>query len=125
MKNMGRKIWAIPDGYIPLKSTGREPESGSQDRITILNLNDYAAEIKITIFYQNQDPVNDYSLKVDSRRVKSLRINDLIDPEPVFLNKPYSMLIEADIEIIVQFTKKNSAHRNIAIMGTIGFGTDI
>lgn len=57
------------------------------------------------LFYTGRDPVGPYLLTVPARRVKVVRINDLIDPEPVVLDVDYAGLIEADVPVVVQFTR--------------------
>jgi hypothetical protein len=121
MQIIGHRIWAIPAGYIPLQSTGKEPEMVSQDCVSILNTHWEKATINITVYYQEQDPIEGYCLQVEGKRVKKIRINDLIDPLPVDLEKPFSLIIIASHEVIVQFTKKNTAQRENAMMGTIAF----
>ena len=124
MKAIGYTQWIIPGGHIPFKSTGREPEFLSQDKIAILNMNDEPATIKMTIFHQDTEPVEGYPLEVKGRRVRKFRVNDLINPFPVVLEKEYSLVIEADKPVIVQFLRMNTGSRNLAIMGSMAFGTD-
>lgn len=124
MEALGKKKWAIPAGYIPLMSTGKEPGLVSQDRIAVLNTSDMDIKIKLTVFYTNQEAVSDYSIEIKARRLRTIRINDLINPLPVFLKTQYALLIEAEQEVVVQFLKMNTAHASIALMGTMGFGTD-
>jgi hypothetical protein len=124
MEAIGHKKWVIPSGHIPLKSNGKEPELLSKDQIAVLNTNDKEAEIKLTIFFNQQSPLTGYSVKIGPRRLRKIRINDLINPFPVYLEMDYSILIESDIKVIVQFLKMNTSHTNVSIMGTMGYGTD-
>ena len=121
----GKKRWVVPFGRIPMGTTGKEPDFLSQDRIAVLNLNKDPVKIKLTFYYPGQEPAGGYEIRVPGERVKKIRINDLIDPFPVYLEQDYSMLIEADAEVIVQFLKMNTGYRNAAITGTLAFGTDI
>jgi hypothetical protein len=125
LKALGKKKWIIPGGHIPLKSTGREPDMVSQDKIAILNTGLNAVKVRLTVFYSDDDPVNNYILEVKGQRLKKIRINDLIDPFPVTLETDYSLVIEAGEPVVVQFLRMDTGYRNIAIMGTIGFGTDL
>jgi hypothetical protein len=122
MKKAGKKIWLIPAGHIPLRSTGKEPDFVSQDRLAILNVSKKKASVTITIFFQDQNEVSDYPITIDAQRLKKIRINDLINPSPVYLETDYSILIESDCEIVVQFTKVQTGAKNLAIMGTMAFG---
>lgn len=124
MEALGKKKWVIPGGHIPLKSTGKEPEMVSQDKIAILNTGLNTVKLRLTVFYSGDDPVNNYILNVKGRRLKKIRINDLIDPFPVTLETDYSLLIEAEEPVVVQFLRMDTGYRNVAIMGAMGFGTD-
>lgn len=124
MKAFGYKKWVIPAGHIPFHSTGKEPELLSQDKVAILNMNPDSVEIKMTIYYQDEEPVSGYPLEVKGQRVRKFRVNDLINPFPVILEKEYSLVIEASEPVIVQFLRLNSGQTNLALMGSMAFGTD-
>jgi hypothetical protein len=123
MKKTGSKKWIIPGVHIPFKSTGREPEMVSQDKIAILNLHTEPAKIRLTVYQTRMDPVSGYNLEIQGQRLKKIRINDLIDPYPLYLETDYALLIEADREVIVQFLRMNTGHESLATMGTMGYGT--
>jgi hypothetical protein len=124
MEASGKKLWVIPGGNIPLQSNGKEPEMVSQDRIAVLNTGMNDVKIKLTIYHDGQDPVTDYNIEIKGRRLKKIRINDLIDPSPLMLESEYAIVIEAQEAVVVQFTRMNTGHKYAAIMGTMAFGTD-
>lgn len=124
MRSAGKKIWVIPDIRIPLRSTGKEPEMLSQDRIAILNTGNKPARIVMTIFREDDEPVEFTPLNIEPGRLRKIRVNDLINPAPVYLETDYSLVIEADCEIIVQHLKMNTGDRNTSITGTIAFGRE-
>ncbi len=123
MKGLGKHKWVVPGGNIPLRSTGKEPELISQDVIAVLNTNPEDIIIRITVYYENQVAVPDYSLKIKGQRLRRIRINDLIDPFPVPLETPYALVIESKNRMIVQFTQMNTGQSQCALMGTMGFGS--
>ena len=49
--NIGRKSWAIAEGYIPGWSHGPAPEFISHEAFCILNATDEDAHVKLTIYY--------------------------------------------------------------------------
>lgn len=124
MKPAGKKKWVIPGIRIPLQSTGKEPEMLSQDRISVLNTGTDAVNIRLTIFQSTGEPVIFRTLEIKPEKVRKIRINDLIDPIPVELETDYSLLVEADGNIIVQFLRMDTSASNRSITGTIAFGTD-
>jgi hypothetical protein len=121
MRGQGKKTWVIPGGYIPLKSNGPEPDLLSQDRLAVLNLNRGKVRFRITVFYEKAEPVSFRELFVEGRRLKKIRINDLINPLPIPLETPYALLIEADKEVVVQFLRMFTGSAAAALTGTMAF----
>ena len=80
MKEVGRKTWAIAEGYIPGWSNGPEPQLTSHETVCILNASDHEAHAAITIFYSDREPSGPYRLTVPARRTRHVRFNDLSDP---------------------------------------------
>jgi hypothetical protein len=116
MKTIGHKVWAISGGHIPLTSTGREPEFLSFDQLCLLNASDKEAEVKVTFFYADRDPIGPYQIAVAARRIRSFRINDLIDPEAVPLDTDYACVIESDMPIVVQYIRQDTRQAANALM---------
>jgi hypothetical protein len=120
MKAIGSKLWVIPEGYIPSKSTGPEPAFTSHETACILNVSDEDAHIKITIYYADKDPSGTYEITVPARRTKHLRFNDLKNPE-IPHDTDYSSLIESDIPVVVQHTRLDSRQAENALLSTIAY----
>jgi hypothetical protein len=124
MKPIGRKIWAIADGHIPLMSHGAEPEFTSVDKLCVLNTSDEEAELEITIYYSDAEPVGPYPLKVPAHRVRHVRFNDLIDPQAIPLDRPYAAVIRSSVTVIVQVTRRDTCQPANALMTTLAFPVD-
>jgi hypothetical protein len=124
MSRIGKKSWAIAGGHIPLRSTGPEPEFTSFDAICVLNAMEQSAAIELTIFYGDRDPCGPYAVSVAARRVRHIRINDLIDPLAVPLDEPYAILLESDVPVVVQFTRQDTRQAENAVMGLMAFPID-
>jgi hypothetical protein len=123
MKAIGKKRWAIPEGYIPSESVSTERALISHETACILNAGDDDAHITLTIFFTNREPVN-YVLTVAARRTLHLRFNDLKDPEPVPLDTDYSSVFESDVPITVQHTRLDSRRAEISLLTTIAYAED-
>jgi hypothetical protein len=117
----GSKKWTFAAGNIPFQSNGAEPMFNSHDRIAILNINSEKAEIVITIYYEDQNEVSNYHLVVGARRVRKIRFNDLIDPLPISLERPYGFLLESSVPVVVQFTRMNTGAAALASLCTTAY----
>jgi hypothetical protein len=124
MSGIGRTLWALAGGHIPLASSGREPDFTSRDQLSLLNTGEQKAELEITLFHAGRDPVGPYRLQVAPRRLRRVRINDLIDPAAPPLGSDYGMLIRADVPIVVQFTRLDSRQRENGLCGTMAYPAD-
>ena len=121
MKAFGRKTWVIAEGYIPSYGNGKEPEFTSHETACILNTSNQVAQVEITIFYSDRDPVGPYKVKVEAQRTKHLRFNDLNDPEPIPRDTDYASVIESDVPIVVQHTRLDSRQAENALLTTIAY----
>ncbi len=121
MKAIGRTLWAIAGGRIPLQSTGREPDFTSRDELSLLNTGGTEASVEITIFYADRDPVGPYRVTIGARRTRTVRINDLIDPEAVPLETDYAGVVESDLPIVVQFNRLDSRQAENAVTSTLAY----
>jgi hypothetical protein len=118
---IGRKRWAIAEGYIPGWSNGPEPEFTSHETVCILNTSDQDAKIEITIYLADRDPVGPYRLTVPARRTKHFRFNELDDPEPIPRATTYASVIESDVPVVCQHTRLDSRQAENALLSTIAY----
>ncbi len=120
-KPIGRKRWAIAEGYIPGWSHGPEPQFTSHETVCILNAGKTDADVEVTIFFKDRDPAGPYRLTVPARRTKHVRFNDLINPEPIPRETDYASVIESSIPVVVQHTRLDSRQAENALLSTIAY----
>lgn len=121
MEPLGRKRWVIAEGYIPSESTGEDRAMVSHETACILNTSDQEANVKITLFFADRDPVGPYELTVPTQRTRHQRFNELEDPEKVPRDTDYASLIESDVPIVVQHTRLDSRQAQLALISTMAF----
>lgn len=120
MDAIGRRRWAIAEGYIPSGSSYKERALVSHETACILNAGDKDANIAITIFFADREPVG-YRVKVAAKRTLHLRFDDLKDPAPVPRDTDYASVFESDQPIIVQHTRLDSRKAEVSLLSTIAF----
>ncbi len=120
-EGIGRKRWAIAEGYIPEQSHGPAPELTSHEAVCILNTGDQDAKVTILVYYTDREPAGPYNIEVPARRTRHIRFNDLTDPEPVPLATNYASVIEADVPVVIQHTRLDSRQAENALMTTIAW----
>ena len=124
MPAIGRKVWAIAEGYIPSESTGSAPEMTSHEAVCMLNAGDSDAHVEIVIFFEDRDPAGPYRVTVPARPTKHLRFNNLDDPAPVPRDTSYSSTISSDVPIVCQHTRLDSRQAENALLSTIAWAGD-
>ncbi len=118
---LGRRRWAIAEGYIPAKSHGPEPQMLSHETACLLNTNDAEAHVTLTVYFKDRDPAGPYRVTVPPRRTLHLRFNTLKDPEPIPRATDYASVIESDLPIVVQHTRLDSRQDENALMTTVAY----
>ena len=118
---IGNKIWAIPEGYIPSYGNGPEPQMTSHETICILNTGEKDAHINLTIYFSDKDPVGPYKLVVSAQRTRHVRLNDLHDPMPIPKDTDYSCVIESDVPVVVQHSRLDTRQAENALLSTMAF----
>src|SRR6185437_12584711 len=124
MNPIGRKVWAIAEGYIPANSHGPEPQFTSHETACLLNASEHEAHVEITIFFSNRDPLGPYRITVPARRTMHVRFNDLEDPASIPRATDYSSVITSDVPIVVQHTRLDSRQAENALLSTIAYAGD-
>jgi hypothetical protein len=119
--DIGHKVWAIPEGYIPSGSVSEDRTLVSHETACLLNATDRDADVAITLFFANREPVGPYRVRVPARRTLHLRFNDLKDPEPVPLDTDYASVFQSNVPIVVQHTRLDSRNPSIALLSTMAF----
>jgi hypothetical protein len=119
--SVGKRIWAIAEGYIPGDSLSQAHDLVSHEVACILNAGDETAQVRLTLYFEDREPAGPYAVEVGARRTLHLRFNDLVDPEPVPRDTSYASIIQSDVPIVVQHTRLDSRNPNIALMSTIAF----
>lgn len=118
---IGKRRWAIAEGYIPRGSTGPEPRMTSHETLCLLNTTDEDAHVRITVWFGDREPVGPYPITVPARRTRHVRLNDLEEPEPIPRDTDYAATVESDVPIVVQHTRLDSRQAENALLSTIAY----
>src|SRR5947209_5365752 len=127
---IGKRMWVIPEGWIPADSTGPEESLGPEGTLTsheaacMLNVTDDDANVEIVAYFPDRAPAGPYSVRIPAKRTLHLRFNDLDDPEPIPRDTAYSTVIESDRPIVVQHTRLDSRMPPHAVLSTIAYPAD-
>jgi hypothetical protein len=121
MQAIGHRRWAIAEGYIPSGSVSNDPALLSHEAVCLLNAGDEVARIEIMLYFTDRNPAGPYRASLGARRTLHLRFNDLEEPERVPRDTSYAFVVDSNVPIVVQHTRLDSRHPNIALMSTVGY----
>ena len=122
MKEYGKKVWLIPDGYISSVSHNIQ----SHDAICVLNTSNRNAKINLTLYFENREPMNCFSEKCMAGRTNHIRMDKIVgkNDEKVPVVTPYAILVESDIEIVVQYSRLDTTQCEMGLMTTIAYAVE-
>lgn len=122
MEEIGKKIWVIAEGFIPADDETKDDKFISHETACILNPNKEEAEIEITVYYTDKDPIGPYKVRLAGERTIHLRFNDLNEPARLPRDTDFSSVIRSNLPIVVQHTRLDSRKSDIALLSTLAFG---
>ncbi len=117
----GRDCWLFCAPGIPAASHGPEPEFTSHHVLGLLNLGMRVANARVLIYYPRRAPVGPYRLTVAPRRLRRVRLNDLIFPEAIRLERPYGLAVDSDEPLVAQLGGQHSLAKAAARTWTLAF----
>ncbi|GAB3035748.1 sensory rhodopsin transducer [Natronobiforma cellulositropha] len=115
---IGKRRWSFAGGFVPVESTGPEPEMVSHEKLAIVNAGDEMATVELTLHYENGRVAGPYTLTTAPQRVRHVRVNDLIEPYAPPLGRAYSGVLESTAPVVVQVTRQDTRQSENATMGT-------
>jgi len=118
---IGKKLWAIGEGYIPGWSNGKEPQLTSHEVVCILNGGNAEALIRIFIYFADRESVGPYKFEVPAKRTKHIRFNNLTDPQKVPRETAFSSILKSNVPVVVQHTRLDSRQSENALLSTIAY----
>ncbi len=118
MNGLGKKVWLIPDCYIPSKSTSQL----SHDAICVLNTGKVDAVIKLTLYFEDKPPVSDYEAFCKADRTHHIRMDKILSKSgvPVPRDVAYAVLVESNTPIAVQYSRLDTSD-SMALMTTMAY----
>lgn len=117
---LGHRTWAIPEGYIPGRSSGPE-DMESHETVCLLNTGDQDAQVDLTVYFSDREPAGPYRLRVPARRTLHQWLNELDEPEPIPTDTDYAMVLRSDVPVVVQHSRLDSREPANALLSTLAF----
>ncbi len=119
----GKKVWFFPDGDRP--PMGDSLLKGHESYV-ILNPNGEDAHIRITLYFEDREPVRDICMTVGAERVKCFQTHraEHFGEHVLPLTTQYAAKVESDVPVIVQYGRLDPRQDNLAYYTTMGYPVD-
>ena len=120
MAKYGKKTWLIPDCFLHSVSLN---EQVSHEAVCVINTSDEDAEIKLTLYYEDRDKIDDFKAECKAGRTHHIRLDRLVSQSGKKIERdvPYAILVESSTEIVVQYSRLDTSAVEIALMTTIAY----
>jgi hypothetical protein len=116
---LGAMKWLIPDGFYPsLSSPGHYV---SHEAVCVLNTGDKDADIRITLYFEDREPVGFFKVMCGARRTNHVRLDKLADEAGNGVPKDtcYAMLVESNVPVVVQYSRLDTTQPEMSLMTTM------
>lgn len=117
----GKLVWIFPDGELP---PAGEFELAGHESIIILNATTNEATIRLTLFFEDKEPVFCGDIQVLPQRVRCIRmdckedLNGFVIPREV----QYAMKFESDTPVVIQYGRLDTRDQPMAFYTNTGYG---
>ncbi|QMV43594.1 sensory rhodopsin transducer [Cohnella cholangitidis] len=118
-KQIGALAWIIPDGFTPVRSSGLLE---SHEAICIVNCTTDRATVNVTVYFEDDNPIENIQFAVEGQRTKHVR-TDALEKQGMKIPKgvPYAMKVESDTPIVVQYSRMDATQAENTLMTTMAY----
>jgi hypothetical protein len=116
----GKTLWVFPDLELPPKGNH---ELEGHESIIVLNMNDVPANLKITLYFEDREPVCNITAAVMANRVRCLRPGDPSDMCGVNIERcmQYAMRLQSDVPVVAQYGRLDTRDQPMAFYTVMGY----
>jgi hypothetical protein len=113
----GARIWLIPDGFIPEKSSGSRE---SHEAICVLNTSTRDVRLSISFYFEDREPIKHVPVEVPAERTRHIR-TDGIEGVEVPRGIPYAVRVESDVPVTVQHSRMDTTQPALSLMTAMAY----
>jgi hypothetical protein len=116
---IGQTRWLFPDGDLPPRGEG---EPHGHESLVVLNPNRDPAEVTLTLYFTDRDPVHGLSFTVDAERVRCVRMDEPVGEQGFMVPfGQYALMLESTVPVVAQIGRMDVQQPNLAYYTVMGF----
>ena len=118
---IGKLIWCIPDCFYP--SVSSPGHYISHEAICVLNTGKEDAQIKLTLYFEDREPILGFQAVCGAERTNHIRLDKLKsdDGQAIPQDVPYAIMVVSDQPVIVQYSRLDTTQAEMGLMTTMAF----
>ena len=111
--------WFIPDCYWPEITT--PGHYVSHEAICVLNTGDADAEIALTLYFEDAEPLTGFAAICPARRTHHIRLDKLLDESGrhVPMGVPYAIALISSVPVFALYSRLATTQANMTLLTTI------
>lgn len=124
MNAYGKRTWLVPDCYWPEITT--QGHYVSHEAICVMNTGDAEAHIRITLLFEDREPMENLRATCGAMRTHHIRMDKLRTESGanIPMGVPYAALVESDVPIVAQYSRIDTTQVNETLATTIAYPLD-
>ena len=109
--------WYFPDTYLPDISNNISHES-----LCVLNLTDNDAELMLTLYFEDRDPLKGFAAMCPPKRSRHIRLEKLSGKDGYAIPEcvPYAIHLSSSVPVLCQYTRVDATKPAYSLMTTMG-----
>ncbi len=113
----GHKVWFFPDGDLPPRG---DAEPHGHESLILLNPGESDAQVRLTVYFTDAEPVTLEAGTVGARRVRCIRTDEPVAGYSIPLGQ-YALKVESTNPLICQIGRMDVRQPNLAYYTVMGF----
>lgn len=117
---LGKKRWAIADGFMSDTKNGKFV---SHEAVCVLNVSGKDANIGITVYFQDREPLEGFTAVCANNRTNHIRLDQIRNSDGCAIpcEVPYALVIESDVPVVVQHSRMDVSQPEMTLMTTMAY----
>lgn len=116
---IGQTCWLFPDGDLPPRG---DSEPHGHESLIVLNPNGKDAEVRLTVYFPDREPVRDLTFSVQAERVRCVRMDEPVGDQGYLVPfGQYAMMLESTVPVVAQIGRMDVQQPNLAYYTAMGF----
>jgi len=114
MTEEGKNVWIFPDGELPVPDS--DSDLVAHEALMVLNTSKKVANLRLSFYFEDKDPIENIQVKIESKRVKCIRIDrpEEIGGIQIPKSTQYALRVESDVKITATFGRLDTTSEKMA-----------